>query len=59
MKYLWALNASSPGAAFMRVELPSGAWRDVLTGRGVDGGEHLVADLWRPFPVALLGRDST
>ena len=24
MKYLWALNGSSPGAAFMRVELPSG-----------------------------------
>src|SRR6476620_6534313 len=24
MKYLWALKGSSPGAAFMRVELPSG-----------------------------------
>ena len=24
MKYLWALNGSSPGAAFMRAELPSG-----------------------------------
>ena len=24
MKYLWALKGSSPGAAFMRVEEPSG-----------------------------------
>ena len=24
MKYLWALNGSSPGAAFMRVDDPSG-----------------------------------
>src|SRR6476659_9797805 len=24
MKYLWALKGSSPGAAFMRAELPSG-----------------------------------
>src|ERR1039457_4734105 len=24
INYLWALNGSSPGAAFMRVELPSG-----------------------------------
>ena len=24
MKYLWALKGSSPGAAFMRIDVPSG-----------------------------------
>ena len=38
------------------VELPAGAWRNVLTGESVDGGTRLVAELLTQFPVALLER---
>jgi (1->4)-alpha-D-glucan 1-alpha-D-glucosylmutase len=39
------------------VELPRGAWTDVLTGERVDGGSVGVASLLRRFPVAVLGRE--
>jgi (1->4)-alpha-D-glucan 1-alpha-D-glucosylmutase len=38
------------------VALPGGAWRNVLTGDDVAGGERLAAELWARFPVALLER---
>jgi (1->4)-alpha-D-glucan 1-alpha-D-glucosylmutase len=42
--------------AGVRVSLPAGSWRDVLTDRTLDGGDQPVEDLWRTFPVALLER---
>jgi (1->4)-alpha-D-glucan 1-alpha-D-glucosylmutase len=36
------------------LELPSGRWRNVLSGVGVHGGECRIADLLSQFPVALL-----
>jgi (1->4)-alpha-D-glucan 1-alpha-D-glucosylmutase len=36
--------------------MPAGAWRNVLTGDTVAGGEIRLADLLRRFPVALLAR---
>jgi (1->4)-alpha-D-glucan 1-alpha-D-glucosylmutase len=39
------------------VELPAGAWVDVLTGIQIDGGPVNAADLLRRFPVAVLGRE--
>lgn len=38
------------------VELPAGPWRDVATGRTIDGGPHTVAELTASFPVAVLER---
>ncbi len=38
------------------VVLPGGAWRDVLSGRGVRGGTTPLADLVGDLPVALLVR---
>ena len=40
------------------VELPSGSWRDELTGDAVEGGRIAAADLLARFPVALLVRSS-
>lgn len=39
------------------ISLPAGAWRNVLTGDTVDGGELPVADMLARFPVALLARE--
>ncbi|MDP8987102.1 MAG: malto-oligosyltrehalose synthase, partial [Actinomycetota bacterium] len=39
------------------VELPAGAWRDELTGAGVEGGAVPLASLLESFPVALLRRE--
>lgn len=36
------------------VVLPHGRWRDVLSGRVLDGGEVTAAEVFAPFPVALL-----
>jgi (1->4)-alpha-D-glucan 1-alpha-D-glucosylmutase len=36
------------------IGLPSGRWRDVLSGRAVDGGDRPLAQLLGSFPVALL-----
>ena len=38
------------------VELPSGAWRDELTGLETPGGSRRVGDLLSNFPVSLLVR---
>ena len=38
------------------VALPAGTWTDVLTDEKVDGDRQRVEDLWRRFPVAVLGR---
>ncbi len=36
------------------LELPRGAWRNVLTDETLGGGAVAVADLWKAFPTALL-----
>jgi len=38
------------------LELPAGAWRDVITGVETDGGPVAVAALLAAFPVAVLAR---
>ena len=38
------------------LELPAGAWHDVLSGADMPGGRLALADLLRAFPVALLVR---
>ncbi|MFN2389503.1 MAG: hypothetical protein ABR575_07885 [Actinomycetota bacterium] len=38
------------------IELPSGAWRNVLTGESVRSGSVSLDDLLGRFPVALLER---
>jgi (1->4)-alpha-D-glucan 1-alpha-D-glucosylmutase len=38
------------------VELPSGRWRDALTGGEAPGGEQRIATLLDAAPVALLER---
>ena len=40
-----------------RIEVPDGAWVNVLTGEEVDGGRPLAMErAWARFPVALLAR---
>jgi (1->4)-alpha-D-glucan 1-alpha-D-glucosylmutase len=46
--------AESGGWAGTTVLLPSGPWRDELTGREFDGGETPVVELLADYPVALL-----
>jgi maltooligosyltrehalose synthase len=46
------------GWAGTMVELPGGAWTDVLTGGRVDGGAVSVAALGRRFPVTVLAREA-
>ncbi|HEY2794104.1 MAG TPA: malto-oligosyltrehalose synthase [Micromonosporaceae bacterium] len=41
-----------------RIVLPSGAWRDTLTGIAADG-ETRLSDLLAHYPVALLAQEST
>jgi (1->4)-alpha-D-glucan 1-alpha-D-glucosylmutase len=38
------------------VQIPAGAWVNVMTGDRLNGGDVDVGDLWRDFPVALLER---
>jgi (1->4)-alpha-D-glucan 1-alpha-D-glucosylmutase len=38
------------------LELPEGAWRDLLSDRTISGGTVQVAELWRALPIALLVR---
>ncbi|MFN8077365.1 MAG: malto-oligosyltrehalose synthase [Kineosporiaceae bacterium] len=47
------------GWAEHSVALPEGRWRDVLTGRAVDGGSCALASLLLDLPVALLVRDTS
>jgi len=39
-----------------RLRLPDGKWTNELTGESIAGGERLVGELLREFPVALLTR---
>jgi (1->4)-alpha-D-glucan 1-alpha-D-glucosylmutase len=39
------------------IALPRGRWHNVLTGDAVDGGEVLLANLMKRFPVCLLARE--
>ena len=39
------------------LELPTGRWRNELTGDTLDGGVVALAELLRRFPVALLMRE--
>ena len=48
--------AAQGGWEDTRLELPPGAWRDVLTGRSTDGG---LGDLLSVHPVALLVREES
>jgi (1->4)-alpha-D-glucan 1-alpha-D-glucosylmutase len=50
-------GAPGEGWAGTTVELPAGAWTDVLTGERTGGGQASVAALLRRFPVAVLGRN--
>ena len=36
------------------LKVPGGRWRNCLTGESIEGGERLLADLLKKFPVALL-----
>jgi (1->4)-alpha-D-glucan 1-alpha-D-glucosylmutase len=38
------------------VSLPHGGWREVLTGRDVQGGTQLLENLLDETPIALLER---
>jgi (1->4)-alpha-D-glucan 1-alpha-D-glucosylmutase len=40
------------------VELPPGAWTDVLSGREVAGGRDRLGDVLAVLPVALLVRSA-
>jgi (1->4)-alpha-D-glucan 1-alpha-D-glucosylmutase len=40
------------------LDLPAGAWKNVLTGEPVEGGSVRLADLFAGFPVALLRLES-
>jgi (1->4)-alpha-D-glucan 1-alpha-D-glucosylmutase len=38
------------------INIPSGLWKNELTGERIEGGEVMLADLLRNFPVSLLTR---
>jgi (1->4)-alpha-D-glucan 1-alpha-D-glucosylmutase len=48
------LTAGADGWKDTTVELPAGAWRDVLTDRAVAGGTVPVALVWSTLPIAVL-----
>jgi (1->4)-alpha-D-glucan 1-alpha-D-glucosylmutase len=50
------LGVSANGWPATTLELPSGAWRDVLADHTYVGGAVAVAELWRLLPIALLAR---
>jgi (1->4)-alpha-D-glucan 1-alpha-D-glucosylmutase len=39
------------------VTIPQGNWRNLLTGERIEGGETMIEQLLREFPVALLTRE--
>jgi (1->4)-alpha-D-glucan 1-alpha-D-glucosylmutase len=49
--------AAAGGWRDTALELPSGSWTDVLTGRAVPGGVTAVGALLDRYPVALLTRE--
>ena len=42
-----------------RIELPAGAWENVLSGEVFRGSSIRIGELLEKFPVALMGRDGT
>ena len=52
------LSMSHKGWEDTSVELPSGVWRNQLTGERLSGGPVKVAELLARFPVALLRLES-
>jgi (1->4)-alpha-D-glucan 1-alpha-D-glucosylmutase len=52
------LVAGLGGWSGTTVALPTGNWRDVLTGESASGGDASVEALLRQFPVAVLARES-
>jgi (1->4)-alpha-D-glucan 1-alpha-D-glucosylmutase len=46
--------AETGGWGDARVVLPTGRWTDVLSGRSIDGGSVMLADLFARLPVSLL-----
>jgi (1->4)-alpha-D-glucan 1-alpha-D-glucosylmutase len=51
----WSLKRGNWGDT--AIEIPNGTWRNALTNESVDGGEILITDLLKSFPVALLSRE--
>jgi (1->4)-alpha-D-glucan 1-alpha-D-glucosylmutase len=51
-----ALHVTRHGWGDDDVDLPSGRWRDALTGRATEGGRARLAGLLADFPVAVLAR---
>jgi (1->4)-alpha-D-glucan 1-alpha-D-glucosylmutase len=51
----WSLTRGNWGDTV--IEIPNGTWRNALTHESVDGGEILLADLLKRFPLALLWRE--
>ncbi len=41
-----------------RLDIPSGSWRNLLTGEVLTGGDIPIGDLLRRFPVALLEQET-
>jgi (1->4)-alpha-D-glucan 1-alpha-D-glucosylmutase len=52
------LTASLGGWEATVLEIPGGAWRNVLTGEAVEGGKVEIGTLLDAFPVALLARET-
>ncbi|MDB4957009.1 MAG: 1,4-alpha-D-glucan 1-alpha-D-glucosylmutase [Myxococcales bacterium] len=50
------LGVNAEGWRDTTISLPPGSWRDVLGDRSTSGGVQPLAELWRPFPTALLSR---
>jgi (1->4)-alpha-D-glucan 1-alpha-D-glucosylmutase len=51
----WSLKRGNWGDTV--IEIPHGSWRNALTHESVNGGEFLIADLLKRFPLALLWRE--
>ena len=51
----WSLKRGNWGETV--IDIPHGSWRNALTHESVYGGEILIADLLKRFPLALLWRE--
>ena len=52
------LGVGADGWSGTTLELPPGAWRDVLADRTWTPGAHPVAALWKTLPIALLANEA-
>ena len=48
------LSGGADGWRDTTLSLPPGTWKNVLTNESLEGGNRLLADIWRRFPTALL-----